>query len=70
MTEKELLKLKKKMPKGYREKLAEKFGITISYVDKIFSGDKTRSDVIDEAIELATEHKLKLANQKTKIKQL
>lgn len=70
MTEKELIKLKNRMPKGYREMLAEQFGITSGYIDQIFRGEKDRIDVIDAAIELATAHKQKLASQKLKIKQL
>jgi len=70
MTEKELLKLKANMPKGYREKLSEKFGITTSYVDQIFRGEKERLDVIDAAIEIAEAHKKYLATQKLKIQKL
>lgn len=70
MTEKELLKLKKKMPKGYRETLAKKFDITVGYIDQIFRGEKERLDVIDAAIGMAEVHKQYLASQKQKIKQL
>lgn len=70
MTKKELIKLRKLMPKGYRKTLAEKFGISGSYITQIFRGEKTRPDVIDEAIEIAAAHKQTLADQKAKIKKL
>jgi len=70
MTEKDLIKLKNKLPKGYRETLADKFGITVGYVDQILRGEKERLDVIDAAIELAEAHKQYLAEQKLKIKKL
>lgn len=70
MTEKELIKLKKKLPKGYRETLAEQFEITSGYVDQILRGEKDRLDVIDAAIAMAEAHKYYLAEQKRKIKQL
>lgn len=70
MTEKELIKLRKKLPKGYRETLSERFDITTGYIDQILRGEKERLDVIDAAIEIAEAHKQYLANQKRKIKQL
>lgn len=70
MTEKEFLKLKRNLPKGYRETLAGKFDVTTGYIDQILRGEKQRTDVIDEAIEMATAHKLYLAEQKAKIKKL
>lgn len=70
MTEKELTKLKKKLPKGYRETLAEQFDVTPGYIDQILRGEKDRLDVIDAAIDMAEAHKLYLAEQKRKIKKL
>lgn len=70
MTEKELKKLKKSLPNGHRETLAEQFDITAGYVDQILRGEKIRIDVIDAAIALAESHKQKLTDQKLKIKQL
>jgi len=70
MTEKELAKLKKKLPKGYRETLAEQFDVTTGYIDQILRGEKDRLDVIDAAIAIAEVHKEYLAEQKRKIKKL
>jgi hypothetical protein len=70
MTTDELKKLKKSMPRGYRNTLAEKFEVTTGYIDQILRGDKTRPDVIDSAIEIAATYKKYLAEQKTKIKKL
>lgn len=70
MTKEELKKLKTMMPKGYRETLAEEFDISVGYIDQIFRGEKTRIDVIDIAIKLATLHKEYLDDQKSKIEKL
>lgn len=70
MTEKEIIKLKRKLPKGYRETLAERFDVTTGYIDQILRGEKDRLDVIDAAIAIAEAHKQYLANQKLKIKKL
>ncbi len=70
MTEKDFIKLKRKLPKGYRETLAERFGVTTGYIDQILRGEKDRLDVIDAAIAMAESHKQYLAEQKRKINQL
>lgn len=67
---KALAKLRKSMPKGYRDTLAEEFEISTSYIDQIFAGDKKRPDVIEHAIKMAELHKEDLDNQINKIKEL
>ena len=58
------------MPKGYRGTLAEEFEVSMGYIDQIFSSKKTRSDIIDHAIKIATMHKEFLDGQKAKINEL
>ncbi|MBL7970086.1 MAG: hypothetical protein JNL03_01090 [Prolixibacteraceae bacterium] len=70
MTREELKKLKKSMPRGYRDTLSEEFNVTTGYIDQILRGDKTRPDIIDRAIEIAAIYKRYLADQKAKIKKL
>lgn len=70
MTTKELKKLKKMMPKGYRDTLAEEFEISTSYVDQIFRGEKERPDVIERAVAIAELRKQDLDKLAQKIKKL
>ena len=70
MTKKELQKLKKLMPKDYRQTLADEFDISTGYVDQIFRATKVRSDVIDQAIKIATMHQEYLKELSNKIKKL
>ncbi len=70
MNEEDLGKLRKSMPKNYRYELAIKFTISVPYVDKIFRGLTNRSDVIDYAIQMATEYKNHLKELKLKIEEL
>ena len=70
MTTKELQKLKKMMPKGYRQTLADEFEITAGYVDQIFRGDKERTDVIERAIEIAKLHQEYKTGLSAQIKKL
>jgi hypothetical protein len=70
MTKEELQKLKSNLPSGYRDILAEKHGLSKSYIDKIFSGERFNSNVIDSAIEMAEVYQNRLLNQKQKINSL
>jgi hypothetical protein len=70
MTSKELSKLKKALPRGYRDKLAVKFMVSTVTIDRVLRGAHDRPDIIDGAITLAEEHKEYLASLATKIKSL
>lgn len=70
MTKKELRKLKKMMPKGYRDTLADEFEVTTGYVDQIFRGEKLRNDVVDRAVGIAKLHQEYLNGLSAQIKNL
>ena len=70
MTKKELQKLKKMMPKGYRKTLSEEFKISAGYIDQIFRAEKDRPDVVDSAIKLATTYQEHLNGLSAQIKKL
>jgi len=70
MTKKDLTKLKQSMPKRYRNKLAQKFGVSESTIDRTFRGIGNHQDIIAEAILMAKENKLVLSKQKKEIKEL
>jgi hypothetical protein len=53
----ELKRLKKYLPKGYRNTLAEEFEISINTVDKILGGKRNNIQVLQAAAQLAEEHK-------------
>ena len=70
MTKKELIKLKKSLPKGYRDVLAEKFTCSVSTVDMVLVGTRKNIELIKAAIELAKVHKVEMENLSKEIKQL
>jgi len=70
MTKKELIKLKKSLPKGYRDVLAEKFNCSMSTVDMVLVGTRKNIELIKVAIELAKDHKIEMENLSKEIKGL
>jgi hypothetical protein len=70
MTKKELQKLRRMMPKGYRQTLADEFKISAGYIDQILRGDKDRTDVIEYAIKIAKLHQEHLNGLTAQIKKL
>lgn len=70
MTKNDLRTLKKSMPPKYRRVLADKFNICEKYIDFIFRGERTRIDVIDEAVKMAYEHQFHVESQVEKIRAL
>jgi hypothetical protein len=70
MTNSELRKLKKSLPKGYRKILASKKECRAEYIDAVLSGRRQSIDIIESAVELAKAHKEKMENLSMEIKQL
>jgi len=70
MTKKELNRLKKSLPKGYRDMLAEKLNCTTSMVDMVLAGTRKNLDIISTAIEIAKAHKKKMSQLSQEINQL
>ena len=70
MTNKELKKLKDKLPAGYRERLATGVSVSVGTVDKVFAGERQNIKLIKKAIELAKEHQEELSHLSTEIKKL
>ena len=70
MTKKELIKLKKSLPKGYRDILSLKFNCSVSTVDMVLVGTRKNIELIKAAVELAKVHKVEMENLSKEIKQL
>lgn len=66
----ELKKLRKELPKGYREILATAHGITPSHVDSIFNGTRENLEVIKSAVVLAKSYKKEIISLTEEIKSL
>jgi len=56
MTTKELQTLKSKMPKGYRQKIREKTGLSVTMVDYVFMGIRQNQSVIIAALDILEEY--------------
>lgn len=66
MTKKDLNKLKKSLPKGYRDTLAEKCDCSLSLIDSVLSGTRKNLEILKEAVDLAISYKAEteaLSNQ-------
>ena len=70
MTKKELNKLKKSLPKGYRDLIAAKCDCSSGLVDIVLSGTRKNIQIITEAIDLALSHKVLIDELSDKIKSL
>ena len=57
MNKDDLKKLRKNLPKGSREILAEKFGYSKGYIDHILTGVRENEEVLIAAVALVSEHK-------------
>lgn len=56
MTTKELQTLKSKMPKGYRQKIIEKTGLSKTMVDYVFMGIRNNQAVILAALDILEDY--------------
>ncbi len=70
MTKKDLNKLKKSLPKGYRDLIAEKFDCSTGYVDMVLAGTRKNIEVLTAAVSLAQSHKTEMEALTNKIKSL
>ena len=70
MTKKELNKLKKSLPKGYRDLIAEKCDCSIGLVDMVLAGTRKNIQIVDAAVNLALSHKTQIEALSDKIKSL
>ena len=70
MTKDDLKILKTKLPKGYRDILAEKFGYTVYSIDKFIRGAEPNLEVIEYAIKMAKDHQKKLQDMSKNINNL
>jgi hypothetical protein len=70
MTKNDLKMLRKSMPPKYRNTLSVKFNVCEKYIDCIFRGERTRIDIIDEAIRMAKEYQYHIKAQTEIIRKL
>jgi hypothetical protein len=70
MTKKDLNKLKKSLPKGYRDLIAEKCNCSIGLVDMVLAGTRKNIEVLTVAVNLAQSHKIELEALANQIKSL
>jgi hypothetical protein len=57
MTKKELEKLRKNLPRGYRDLLASQFNCSTRTVDMVLAGERKNLAIVKSAIEMAIVHK-------------
>jgi hypothetical protein len=67
MTTKELQKLKNKMPKGYRQRIQERTGLSIAMIDYVFAGTRTNQSVILAALDVLEEYNLEQASIQSRL---
>jgi hypothetical protein len=70
MTKKELNKLKKSLPKGYRDLIAEKCNCTTALVDMVLAGTRKNIEIVNAAVNLALSHKAQIEELSNKIKSI
>ena len=70
MTKRELLKLKSKLPTGYRDTLATETGLSIPLIDKVLAGVNQNIKIVKAAIILAKAYQDELGQLSSDIKNL
>ena len=71
MTNRDLEKLKAKLPRGYRIMLWKKLGnVSLSAISAVMRGDYNNERIIDAAIELAREYQNGIKERKETINSL
>lgn len=70
MTKKHLNKLKKNLPRDYRNTLSKKFNCTPRYINMVLSGDRENPEIVKEAVQLAVQKKTEVEEVLTIIKSL
>lgn len=62
--------VQKYLPKGSQKILADKLGVSESYVSKVLKGQRKNDAILESAIELAEEEKRKLKAEERKQRRL
>lgn len=70
MNDKELNKLRNKLPRGYRKMIADTTGKHMNTVAAVLKGKYFNQEIIEAAISLAAEHQEALKKQRELIKSL
>jgi transcriptional regulator with XRE-family HTH domain len=70
MTIREKRKLKRVLPAEYRKQIAKTLGFSARYVDMVLHGSRNNNAVIDAAIDMAKQLKIKSIRQQKIIKAL
>ncbi len=70
MTKKQLNKLKKNLPKNYRNTLAEKFNCTTRYINMVISGERENLEIVKQATQMAVQKRAEVEEVLTTIKSL
>ena len=70
MTTTVLKKLRNKLPPDGSEKIAEKTGFSLSYINMVLNNIRNNQDIIDCAIEVAANHQEDLKKKIETIKSL
>jgi hypothetical protein len=66
----ELKKLRESLPKDFASQIESKTGLSPSTIYKVIAGERNNTKIIDAAIDLAKEQKIKLELQKQAIGKL
>lgn len=69
LTHEELLKLKGKLPRDYRKRVAAKVGLSVYSVDKLFQGVRYNAKIVDACLEVIAEEETRIRKQKQLINQ-
>lgn len=70
MTKKDLNKLKKSLPKGYRDSIAGKCDCSTGLVDMVLAGTRKNIEVLTAAVNMAKFHKSEMEQLANQIKSL
>lgn len=70
MTEKELIELKELLPAKWINILIERTGFSRSAIQKVLSGKQSNIEIIQAAMDLASEHQKKLSDIKKQFNSL
>lgn len=64
MNRRELKKLKKKLPEGYRKELAKRSGFSVSMIDKVLGAIRKNQKILDVAFELLEEEEKRIEERR------
>lgn len=70
MNELELIKLKEKLPKGFRQRLASITGYSVRSIDGVLAGQFLNEEILRAAIAMAEEYQSELKKLSEKINSL